>query len=358
MSLIGRCCGGDGEINITQILTFNDYELVEVPTTGGYFFLNDTLNGKILSRTNLAGTNKLGKLFISTIESDMELSLTPFSLLTLRSNALPSINFPSLLDIEYGDDYDNDLRASISLSAIAGLGVGNKSQWIHTEHGTGVNQQFIGLYTNDGTESDPLFSINNILGLGIINGRVGVNIKPEDTLYNLDVKGNTHISKTLIVDEGFSAGNDILVVDFLNERVGVNISNPNYELHINSPNNANCFLQFTGTLSGTGAGDGFVIGKGGANEVRIQNRDATDMDFYTSDLLTMKLDFNGNLLLGSGATTLSTKFEVRSTSGAFLPPRMTTTQKNNLIPTAGMIVYDFLLNKLQVYNGTIWQDCN
>jgi hypothetical protein len=47
--------------------------------------------------------------------------------------------------------------------------------------------------------------------------------------------------------------------------------------------------------------------------------------------------------------------DVTSTTKAFMPPRMTTTQKNAIAsPTAGMMVYDSTLNKLSLYT-TAWE---
>ena len=51
----------------------------------------------------------------------------------------------------------------------------------------------------------------------------------------------------------------------------------------------------------------------------------------------------------------STIFQVNSTTKGFLPPRMTTTQKNAIAsPAAGLMVYDTTLNKLCVYT-TAWE---
>jgi hypothetical protein len=47
--------------------------------------------------------------------------------------------------------------------------------------------------------------------------------------------------------------------------------------------------------------------------------------------------------------------DVTSTTKGFLPPRMTTTQKNAIAsPAAGLMVYDTTLNVISFYNGTIW----
>lgn len=51
----------------------------------------------------------------------------------------------------------------------------------------------------------------------------------------------------------------------------------------------------------------------------------------------------------------SAKLEVQSTAQGFLPPKMTTVQKNAIpSPATGLIVYDTDLNKLCVYTGA-WE---
>lgn len=51
----------------------------------------------------------------------------------------------------------------------------------------------------------------------------------------------------------------------------------------------------------------------------------------------------------------SAKMQVQSTTQGFLPPRMTTTQKNAIAsPVAGLQVFDTTLNLMSYYNGTIW----
>ena len=49
--------------------------------------------------------------------------------------------------------------------------------------------------------------------------------------------------------------------------------------------------------------------------------------------------------------------EMVSTTKGFLPPRMTTTQKNAIAtPAAGLVVYDNTTNKLCCYDGSTWND--
>jgi hypothetical protein len=69
---------------------------------------------------------------------------------------------------------------------------------------------------------------------------------------------------------------------------------------------------------------------------------------------------NGGKVCDNGISTAqvaSSVLEVSSTTKGFLPPRMTTTQKNAIAtPASGLIVYDETTNKLACYNGTTWND--
>lgn len=59
--------------------------------------------------------------------------------------------------------------------------------------------------------------------------------------------------------------------------------------------------------------------------------------------------------IGVSSIDASAKLHVESTSKGFLPPRMTTAQKNAIAsPAAGLMVYDTTLNQMSYYNGTAW----
>lgn len=63
--------------------------------------------------------------------------------------------------------------------------------------------------------------------------------------------------------------------------------------------------------------------------------------------------------VGVGTTTpnASAMLDVSSTTKGFAPPRMTTTQRDAIAsPMAGLMLYNTTDNKLQCYNGTIWND--
>jgi len=65
---------------------------------------------------------------------------------------------------------------------------------------------------------------------------------------------------------------------------------------------------------------------------------------------------SGQLKVGDAtAVNASAKVQIDSTTQGFLPPRMTTTQKNAIAtPATGLQVYDTTLNQMSYYNGTTW----
>jgi hypothetical protein len=69
------------------------------------------------------------------------------------------------------------------------------------------------------------------------------------------------------------------------------------------------------------------------------------------------MPFTGNVGIGETATTPNTSsiLDLSSTTKGFLPPRMTTAQRNTISsPTAGLIVYDTTLSCLMLYTNA-WQ---
>ena len=64
-----------------------------------------------------------------------------------------------------------------------------------------------------------------------------------------------------------------------------------------------------------------------------------------------------------GATVLKSSVDFADagtvTTRFMLPPKITTTQRGNLTGViAGALIYNTSTNRLQVFNGTQWRDCN
>ena len=84
--------------------------------------------------------------------------------------------------------------------------------------------------------------------------------------------------------------------------------------------------------------------------------------FQNAGQVNIKASFAGNIrflrdsIFGTdGANNISAQLQIDSTTKGFLPPRLTTTQKNAIAtPATGLVVYDTDLNALCTYNGTTW----
>jgi hypothetical protein len=74
-----------------------------------------------------------------------------------------------------------------------------------------------------------------------------------------------------------------------------------------------------------------------------------------NDLIT-DAAIKGSLMLGTITPAASALLNMVSTAKGFLPPRMTTTQKNAISsPAEGLLIYDTTLHKLCVFTGTVWE---
>jgi hypothetical protein len=77
----------------------------------------------------------------------------------------------------------------------------------------------------------------------------------------------------------------------------------------------------------------------------------------SSQTVRMTLFDTGNLCIGNTLDVASARLIVNSTTQGFLPPRMTTTQRDAIAsPAAGLVVYQNTNNLLSLYNGTNWQN--
>jgi hypothetical protein len=69
----------------------------------------------------------------------------------------------------------------------------------------------------------------------------------------------------------------------------------------------------------------------------------------------LKIQTNGNVSINSSSDVASAQLQVDSTTAGFLPPRMTSAQRDLIAtPAAGLVVYNTTDNLLSFYNGTAW----
>jgi hypothetical protein len=110
---------------------------------------------------------------------------------------------------------------------------------------------------------------------------------------------------------------------------------------------------------------GFALNVGGAVSVKGSNAGQDAFGVYNGGNLNAYINAGGDIrtsakigLLATPLTSFqaSAKLQIDSTTEGFLPPRMTTTQKNAIAsPAAGLIVYDSTLGKLCVRTASAWE---
>jgi len=95
---------------------------------------------------------------------------------------------------------------------------------------------------------------------------------------------------------------------------------------------------------------GSAVGSGTTNSYGLTiNANSGATNNYAAQFM------GGNVGIGTATPDVNALLDVSSTTKAFLPPRMSTTQKNAISsPTAGLVVYDNTLSKLSFYNGSSW----
>lgn len=67
------------------------------------------------------------------------------------------------------------------------------------------------------------------------------------------------------------------------------------------------------------------------------------------------MEINGAVGIGTATPTTSTLLDLTSTTGALLLPRMTTTQRDALTPTNGMLIYNSTSASFNKYQAGSWQ---
>jgi len=169
-----------------------------------------------------------------------------------------------------------------------------------------------------------------------------------DAGFKLDVNGTARVnSSTFLCAQSTSGGNGVNIgtqslgtID-INQRI-LQVDAGLYPTIIVNANNV-----VKGTVSANGFSSVLSMFVG-----TITNH---PLSFSTNDTSRMRLTTTGNLLINTTTDIASSKLTVESTTQGFLPPRMTTTQKNAIAtPAEGLQVWDTTLKLMSVYNGTAW----
>jgi hypothetical protein len=149
--------------------------------------------------------------------------------------------------------------------------------------------------------------------------------------------------------------------------VGINTADTKYIEVVGSttgnPATGTSFIGYGNLYTYSTNNYGFVHFNGGSKVMQFGigtdgiTRIATGTSSGTTPVIYINGAFggNGNVGIGGSAVT-SAKLALTSTTTGFLPPVMTTTQRDAISsPATGLIIYDSTANKVSVYNGSVWK---
>jgi hypothetical protein len=207
--------------------------------------------------------------------------------------------------------------------------------------------------------SNPLTIVGTSSSQFHANGNVGIGTTT-DAGYKLDVNGISIIRSSLYVTS------DIYCQLFTSQGLvpGIKFDISPYNAFVGTSGSVvllnvahtslGGFAPTSGTATHTMLRLGSLINQtGGANGIT--------RGLYVNPTLTAAADFRaietsvGGAYINTTSVAASAILQADSTTKGFLPPRMTTTEKNAIgSPASGLVVYDSTLNALNFYNGTAW----
>lgn len=152
------------------------------------------------------------------------------------------------------------------------------------------------------------------------------------------------------------------------QNVGIDNDAPLMKLHVSQEGSNVLLLENSESLnSNISNGLYFKTGEGGfpytgAIKSIGQSANEARLGFFTyaspnaTELLErLSITDAGNVGVGTSSPVTSAALDVTSIEKGFLPPRMTTTQRDNIVsPVAGLTIYNSSVNAFQCYNGTNW----
>jgi nitrogen fixation protein len=220
------------------------------------------------------------------------------------------------------------------------------------------------------------FGTDNIIRLMVTGSTGNIIIQNGGTFTDsgerLQVTGTAKITGAVEISSSFSTtGYPLLIKNTGYFNAYFQGTNANNQASFYIENNRGSFNSYGGFLYGgstttlgtifglTRADRLFMFADGGFNAgYAIGTLTNVPLQFGTNNAITCTIFGSGNMQLQNGGTftdVASSRLTINSTTQGFLPPRMTTTQKNAIAsPAAGLVVYDTTLNKLCVYT-TAWE---
>lgn len=189
--------------------------------------------------------------------------------------------------------------------------------------------------------ADSLFNWDNT------NKRLAVGETTPTARVHIKGEGSTSATTSLLVQN--SAGTDMLFV------TDDKIVNARQTLRVNHNSNSSRYVNIAwGSLRANDTGTELSLYGGGYASVIYLNGSTKSTAAGATGIQSTGVLIAASVSQSSFDPEDSAQLQVDSTTKGFLPPRMTTTERNAIEATAGLIVYNTTDNNLNYYNGTSW----
>lgn len=186
------------------------------------------------------------------------------------------------------------------------------------------------------------FYTNDLIRARITSaGELLINTTSDAGAYALQVAGSIYNTTGAVF--AVSSGN-----------VGIGNANPGRTLVVDGKA-AGGVVQITNNTAGNTAGNGLEIVSSGLDAfISVKNNGY--LGFATNNTERIRIESGGSVGIGTAAPSGSALLDVSSTTKGFLPPRMTSAERDAISgPAAGLVIYNTTTSKLQVYT-TAWTD--
>ena len=322
---------GDGTLAGDRTVTSNGNSL---RILGGKEFNTNIQTSLILEGTT---TSKYVELYLKNVNA----SGKTYSFRSDPDGKYTFLNMTDVVNLYQYNPSNTQHTFSGSQVNVVGSSINSQGLWLGTTSGTLSNYN---LYSNSGitfvnATADIRFAISNSEKIRLTSaGRLLLGTTDEGT-FRLDVNGTARVSGKSF----FGNGSSYIYSSF--------------QSVVNTSSTSSAYFEVSGAASNTSA---ILFTKAGSLSTMWNLGTDASNDFYlfrhgiNKDLFKV-FDSSTNVGINSSSDVASAQLHITSTTKGFLPPRMTTTQRDAIAsPATGLQIYNTTTNANNFYDGTAW----
>ena len=328
---IGSITNVETEINGKQATLVSGSSIKTINSTSVLGSGDISVQATLVSGTNIKSINSTSLLGSGDV-AVQETLVSGTNIKTINSTSLLGSGDISISASPAGSD------TQIQFNDSGAFGADSLFNWDNTNKRLGVGETTltarVHIKGEGATSATTSLLVQNSAGSNLLKVTDDRNIETYDATGNVIIKNN--------------AGNRRFQINpDANSLVDLQVSGGGLSNLIRTDSGLNSVGIGTTGLSSTR----FFIKGGGATSATtallVRNSSNTDL---------VKVIDDGQVLVNVQSAEASAKLQIDSTTQGFLPPRMTTTERNAIEATAGLIVYDTTTNNLQCYDGSSWNN--